>query len=160
MQAGDAMSAGGAEGARRARWNYFLYLVATGLGLVVNVLLDVPSDTADWVVPVVGSLGLLSFIVLVVGVVRAYGGRKKADGKTAAHFRLQIRSFWISWLYTGGNISVFMVLAEVFSWPGLSHFASAMAVYAIHLWFAVRCVKGLRYLSRQQPYPNPATWLW
>ena len=149
-----------AESARRARSNYLLYLVATGVWIVVSILPGDPSDAADWVLPVVGSLSLLAFIMLVIGVVRAYGDRKNADEGTAAHFRLQIRSFWISWLYTGINILVFMVSAAISPWPGLLYFASEIITYAINVWFIIRCVKGLRYLSRQEPYPNPGTWLW
>jgi uncharacterized membrane protein len=29
----------------------------------------------------------------------------------------------------------------------------------IGVWFAVRCVMGLYYLSQNQPYPRPDTWL-
>ena len=149
-----------AESARRARSNYLLYLVATGVWIVVSVLPGDPSDAADWVLPVIGSLGLLAFIMLVIGVVRAYGDRKNADEGTATHFRLQIRSFWISWLYTGINILVFTVSAAISQWPALFYFVSEIITYAINVWFIIRCVKGLRYLSRQEPYPNPGTWLW
>lgn len=27
-------------------------------------------------------------------------------------------------------------------------------------WWTKRCLRGLRCLSRQEPHPNPATWLW
>lgn len=149
-----------AKSARHARSNYVLYLVATGLVIVANALIDEPSDASNWGVPIVGSLLLLSIIVLIIAVVRAYGDRKKADEKIAAHFRLQIRTFWISWLYGGVNALIFLVSAEFFSLPELVIVASDMAAYAIHIWFVIRCVKGLRYLSRQEPYPNPGTWLW
>ncbi len=149
-----------AESARRARSNYVLFLVGTGLGLVASVLLDDSPYAADWVFPVAGSLGLMSFIVLVIVLVRAYGDRKTADETMATHFRVQIRTFWISWLYAGINVSVLVILAEIVPWLGLINVASEMVGYAIHLWFAIRCVKGLRYLSRQELYPNPATWLW
>ncbi len=36
---------------------------------------------------------------------------------------------------------------------------TALLVWGL-FWWTKRCVRGLRYLFRQEPHPNPRTWLW
>jgi uncharacterized membrane protein len=83
----------------------------------------------------------------VVGVIIAYVYKEDAPLWLQSHYRLQIRTFWISILY----ILLGMLLLV------------AVVGYVILLfwlvWFLVRCIKGIRYLNRGQAYPNPEAWL-
>lgn len=93
---------------------------------------------------------LLASVVLwvtgLIGVIIAYVYRDDAPEWLQSHYRLQIRTFWISFLY----VILGMLLLVVF------------VGYAVLLfwlvWFLVRCIKGIRYLNRGQAYPNPEAW--
>jgi len=154
-----------AESARHARSNYLLYLASTGIGVGAGIIFEFADidgvDAIDSTALMVGGLiGLLSFVLLIIGVVRAYTDRKKADETTATHFRLQIRTFWINWLYTAAVSWVVGFLAEFVLPQVAADIVNYIVWLAVVAWFVMRCVKGLRFLSRQEPYPNPGTWLW
>ena len=83
----------------------------------------------------------------IVGVVLAYIYRGDAPAWLESHFRFQIRTFWIGLLYTAICIVLLFVVVGYFL---------ALLVF---LWLIVRCAKGLRYLSRGEPHPDPTTWL-
>jgi len=106
---------------------------------------------AERMAKVVYVLYLASFVVgvtLLVGVVIAYVYQRDVPEGLRAHFRLQIRTFWIGLLYlvVGGMLSVVGV--------------GVVLLLFVAVWLIVRCVKGLRYLDRREPYPNESTWLW
>ena len=87
--------------------------------------------------------------------------RKKSDGLIATHCRVQIRTFWIYVLYMVVSSLVVGVLVPHQALASQAYMiAGQLAWLPVVVWFVVRCVKGLRYLSRQEPYPNPGTWLW
>ncbi len=94
---------------------------------------------------------MLASVVLwvtgLVGVIIAYVYRDEAPEWLQSHYRLQIRTFWISFLYVTLGMLLLVVIVG----------------YAVLLfwlvWFLVRCIKGIRYLNRGQAYPNPETWL-
>ena len=87
-------------------------------------------------------------VTALVGVVIAYVHQGDAPEGLRTHFRLQIRTFWLGLLYglAGALLSVLGV--------GL------VLLVFVAIWLIVRCVKGLRYVDRREPYPNEATWLW
>ena len=87
-------------------------------------------------------------VTSLVGVVIAYVYQRDVPEGLRAHFRLQIRTFWIGLLYlvVGGMLSVVGV--------------GVVLLLFVAVWLIVRCVKGLRYLDRREPYPNESTWLW
>ena len=84
----------------------------------------------------------------LVGVIFAYVNRNNDDSWTDTHFRFQIRTFWMALLY-----AVVSLVATVIAVGWL------MLVGAL-IWWIVRCAKGLKALSRSDPYPNVKTWLW
>ncbi len=93
-------------------------------------------------------LPFLLGITSLVGVVMAYVYEGDAPDWMKTHFRLQVRTFWI-WL-----------LGAIVGVP-LSYIGIGFAVLVfLAVWVVVRCVKGLRFLDRREPYPDPATWLW
>ncbi|AOV16688.1 hypothetical protein BJI67_06090 [Acidihalobacter aeolianus] len=92
-------------------------------------------------------VALLIGITGLIGVVMAYINRSDAPEWLAAHYRFQIRTFWIGGLYLflGGLLSVIII----------GYFI--LLFWAI--WLIVRCVKGLKALDQQQPPANVAGWL-
>ena len=160
MQANDTSSEASREtSARHARSNYILYLVAIGCGVALNVVfyLDVLGESDFGMLFLTG--GAIVLAMLLIGVYRAYKDRKKADELHITHFRVQIRTFWIYLLYTFASVLVFGLIGAIAA-PEISNIAGDIVGLAIYAWFVIRCVKGLRCLARQEPYPNPGTWLW
>lgn len=92
-------------------------------------------------------LGSLVFMVTgIISVVIAYIYRDEAPAWLKSHYQLQIRTFWISFLYlaVGTLLLVFVIgYAVLLFWL---------------VWFLVRCIKGIRYLNMRRPYPNPESW--
>jgi len=87
----------------------------------------------------------------IIGVVIAYLNRNDAPDWLKTHYQFQIRTFWIGLLYlfigvllTGTVILAIIGIPVLFFWV---------------LWQVIRCVKGLRYLQRNEAHPNPTGWL-
>ena len=91
---------------------------------------------------------LIVGITGLIGVIIAYVNRGDAPEWVQAHYRFQIRTFWIGLLY--GLISLVTLIIVV----GLF-----FALFTV-VWWIVRCAKGLQQVTRGEPSPNPATWLW
>ncbi len=83
----------------------------------------------------------------IVGVVLAYVYRSDAPAWLESHFRFQIRTFWIGLLYTGICVVLLFVVVGYF-----------LALLAL-IWLIVRCAKGLKHLLRDEPHPDPTSWL-
>lgn len=92
--------------------------------------------------------GIVIGLLAIVGVVMAYVNRNDVPEWAAEHYRFQIRTFWIGVLLT-----VVGVVATIFviGWAVL---------LVVLVWWIVRCVKGLKFVSRSEPYPNVTTWVW
>jgi uncharacterized membrane protein len=93
-------------------------------------------------------IGLAVGLTALVGLIMAYVNKGSGPAWTASHYRFQIRTFWIGVLYSA--IGLVLALALV-GWLVLVFTA---------VWLIIRCVKGLKFAGVEQPYPNPATWLW
>jgi uncharacterized membrane protein len=92
-------------------------------------------------VPVVG------WVAGIVGLVLAYVERDSAPAWLKSHYTFQIRTFWIGLLY--------YVVSIVLCWVLIG-----FALLTVTLvWFLVRCALGLARLMRNEPYPNPESWL-
>ncbi len=110
-----------------------------------------PQTASDMPAKVVYGLYLASLVLGVtalVGVVVAYIYQGEAPEALRTHYRFQIRTFWIGLLY--GVVSGLLVVA----------FIGFLGFIFIAIWLIVRCVKGFQRLSRYEPMPDPATWLW
>ncbi len=101
-------------------------------------------------VMVIYILYLASLVIGVsglVGIVLAYVNRSKAGGYIETHYTWLIRTFWIGVLYALIS-AVLMMLVVGF-----------VLMFAVAVWFIVRCIIGLQALGRNEPIKNPESWL-
>jgi uncharacterized membrane protein len=106
------------------------------------------------------ALYLIAFatgITAIIGLVIAYVQRQTAGPTNASHYTFLIRTFWIGLLLmvAGGVIfgvgAILSVILIGFPIMGLAWLVWAGAT----VWYAVRCIVGLVYLSRGEAYPRP-----
>ena len=124
--------------------------------------MSTPDPTADPAVPpalqddktmplVVYALylaGLMSAgMTSVVGVILAYVSKDAAPEWLRSHYVFQIRTFWLSLLFS----VVGLVLLPV----GIG----VVILGAVWIWIAVRCILGLSWLLKGQAYPTPRNWM-
>ena len=107
------------------------------------------KDTTAKIIYVLYLLSFFAGVTSLVGVVMAYVYQGDAPEPLRTHYRFQIRTFWIGVLY-----ALLSSLALTLFGIGILGFAF------LAVWLIVRCVKGLRYLDRREPVPDPTTWLW
>lgn len=109
-------------------------------------------------------LGLFFSPVILAGLVIAYTQRSHVSEGVLSHYRFQIRTVWISLLYT-----------MVFTFPAFFVFGSAvmgmaspstfvlalsgLVIIAVLAWWVIRCVRGLLLASKGTAIPNPESWL-
>ena len=115
-----------------------------------------PRQTDRWLEPgptnvqVIYILYLASLVIGIsglIGIVLAYINRGKAGGFIESHYTWLIRTFWIGLLYALVS-AVLMLLAIGF-----------VLMFAVAVWFIVRCIIGLQALGRREPIKNPESWL-
>lgn len=106
-------------------------------------------------------LGLVNGLTILVGLVVAYINLDKAGPRMRTHYDFQIRTFWIGlaiFLSLGLLIGISAVLSFVLI--GIPFLLLFLFLWgAVGIWFAVRCVIGLVYISQDEAYPRPNTWL-
>lgn len=85
-------------------------------------------------------------ITALVGVIMAYVYRDGAPEWLRTHYELQIRTFWMGLAVgvIGGVLSLVLI--------------GVVVLFALVVWWIVRCVKGLRYVNERAPYPNYLGW--
>lgn len=96
-----------------------------------------------------------------VGLVIAYSNRDTVGWKMRTHYSFMINTFWmaIGWYVLGGALAG---VGAVFSFILIGIPFLMLGIFilgAVSVWFAVRCVLGLVYLSRDEAYPRPEAWL-
>lgn len=93
------------------------------------------------------TIGFLTVITAVIGLIIAYVKAPTAGGIWQSHFQFQIRTFWIGLLYfiAGFALLYFVIGAFVILWWTI--------------WTLVRIIKGAILLHDQRPIPQPASWL-
>jgi len=118
--------------------------------------------TLPTVVYVLYLVGLLSGgLTVLIGLVIAYANRDRASPRADSHYLFQIRTFWISiawWVI--GFVLLFWGIPFSAILIGIPFVvAGALILTASGLWFGLRCILGLVYLSREEPYPRSRAWL-
>jgi uncharacterized membrane protein len=106
------------------------------------------------------ALYLLAFatgITAVIGLVIAYTQRSSAAPGMKTHFTYLIRTFWggLMMMIVGGVIfgvgALLSIILIGFPIMGLAWLILTFAT----IWYAVRCIVGLVYLSRGEAHPRP-----
>jgi uncharacterized membrane protein len=106
------------------------------------------------------ALYLLAFatgITAVIGLVIAYTQRSSAAPGMKSHFTYLIRTFWggLMMMIVGGVIfgvgALLSIILIGFPIMGLAWLILTFAA----IWYAVRCIVGLVYLSRGEAHPRP-----
>ncbi len=96
-------------------------------------------------------------ITAVIGVVLAYMQQGTAGPIMRTHYTFLIRPFWIGLVAAiatavlfgvGALLSIILIGIPILIVAGL-------ICALLTVWYAVRCIAGLVYLSRGEPYPRP-----
>lgn len=108
---------------------------------------ELPQSDSIKIVYVLYLVSLLVGITGLIGLIMAYVNRGNANEIEAAHYRFQIRTFWIGFLY--GIIAMITMPIGV----------GFLMVPLVVIWWIVRCIKGLSAIGRGQAPENVAGWL-
>lgn len=90
---------------------------------------------------------LIAGITSLIGLVVAYVNKDQAGEVEAAHFRYQIRTFWIGMLYG--------VICAITSVIGIG----VLLFLALAVWWIVRSVKGLMAINAGRAPDKVESWL-
>ena len=83
----------------------------------------------------------------LIGVIMAYINKGDAPDWLKTHYQFQIRTFWISILY-----SIIGIVTLIFV---IGYFILLFLI----IWYIVRCVKGLKQLGKNAAMENPKSWM-
>lgn len=86
-------------------------------------------------------------VTAFVGLIMAYMSRSTAQPWAETHYTWAIRTFWIGVLYT--IISSILALVAI----------GFLLMILVAIWAIVRIIAGLQKASREEPMPNPQSWL-
>ena len=91
--------------------------------------------------------GFVAGVTPLIGVVMAYLAKGDAPEWLDTHYRYQIRTFWIGFLYTFVSVLLTVILIGI------------LGLLATAVWLIVRCIKGFQALDRGEPIENVETWM-
>ena len=106
-------------------------------------------------------LTFATFFTVLIGLVIAYSNRANVGPRMESHYTFMIRTFWLSiwWFLIGALLVLFGGILSVIL-VGVPFLLLGLFICgAVGVWFAVRCILGLYYLSRDEAYPRPMNWL-
>ncbi|MEJ6782130.1 DUF4870 family protein [Aminobacter sp. Piv2-1] len=106
-----------------------------------------PGPTNVQVIYVLYLAGLVIGVSGIVGIILAYMNRGKAGGFVETHYTWLIRTFWIGLLYALVSFMLIFV------------FIGFILMFAVAVWFIVRCIMGLQAVGRGEAIKNPESWL-
>jgi uncharacterized membrane protein len=117
--------------------------------------------TEDKTMPAVCyALYLLAFatgITAIIGLIIAYSQRSTAGPAMQSHYTFLIRTFWIGLILmiaggilfgVGALLSIILIGFPIMAVAWLIMGGAA-------IWYGVRCIVGLVFLSRGEAYPRP-----
>lgn len=121
-----------------------------------------PTYAEDKTLPAVCyALYLLGFatagLTSIAGVIIAHSQRWGAGPDMRSHYTFLVRTFWLGlgWAFIAGLIFA-VGLPLSFILIGIPLLLLAKAMWGLGaIWYGVRCIVGLVYLSRGEPYPRP-----
>ncbi len=116
-----------------------------------NIVSEAGGDAAERrtanLIYILYLLSLIFGVTSLVGLVMAYINKGDAPEWVQSHYRFQIRTFWIGLLFgvIGGVTVAFGV--------------GILILVFLCVWWIVRCVKGMKYISQGSAHPDPASWM-
>jgi len=119
------------------------------------------AATEDKTMPAVCyALYLLAFatgITAIIGLIIAYSQRSTAGPAMESHYTFLIRTFWIGLvLMVAGGVLFGVGAILSFILIGFPIMGVAWLIMGgAGIWYGVRCVVGLVFLSRGEAYPRP-----
>jgi uncharacterized membrane protein len=126
---------------------------------------DYPTTTEDKTLPAIAyGLYLLAYVTgvtAIIGLIIAYAQRNSSGPVMRTHYTYLIRTFWLGILFTCVAWVVGWVLLAVgvplsFILIGIPMvIVGALLLGVTAVWYGVRCVIGLVYLSRGEAHPRP-----
>ncbi len=90
---------------------------------------------------------LIFGITALIAVVMAYVNERDAPGWLWSHYNFQIRTFWIGLVYLVIGVATAYIVVGIF------------VILFWVIWLIVRCARGMKYLARGEPHPDPMSWL-
>lgn len=90
---------------------------------------------------------LIFGITALIAVVMAYVNERDAPGCLWSHYNFQIRTFWIGLFYLVIGVATAYIIVGIF------------VILFWVIWLIVRCARGMKYLARGEPHPDPMSWL-
>ncbi|MDX5406781.1 MAG: hypothetical protein LPK11_07040 [Chromatiaceae bacterium] len=106
----------------------------------------VNSSTAK-LVYILYLVGLVFGITGIIGVIVAYVNKDDGPDWLQSHYRFQIRTFWMGFVY--------LLIGSVLSVILIGWFVILFWV----VWLIIRSVKGLKQLGLAQPVQDEKTWM-
>ena len=97
----------------------------------------------------------------IIGVILAYANRGEASPAMQSHYGFLIRTFWMGlvWMLLAGMI-LGVGIPLSFILIGIPLLILAKIMFALGaVWYGLRCVVGVIYLSRGEAYPRPYAFL-
>ncbi len=116
-----------------------------------NIVSEAGGDAAEGrtanLIYILYLLSLIFGVTSLVGVIMAYINKGNAPEWVQSHYRFQIRTFWIGLLFgvIGAVTAAFVV--------------GILILVLLFVWWIVRCVKGMKYISQGSAHPDPASWM-
>jgi uncharacterized membrane protein len=107
----------------------------------------VSDDMLALIVYVLYCVGYFTGISALIGVIIAHMKVGDADQVLQSHYRFQIRTFWIGFLYLVIGTPLCMVLIGI---PLLAWW---------FVWSLIRIIKGIMLINERKPIANPRSWL-
>jgi uncharacterized membrane protein len=92
-------------------------------------------------------VGYFTGITSLIGVVIAHLQAPSTESAMKSHYTFQIRTFWIGFFYL-------LVGAAL-----LFHIIGGFVLLWAFVWSLIRNIKGILALNRNEPIPNPQSWL-
>ncbi|GMR01346.1 MAG: hypothetical protein BMS9Abin19_0720 [Gammaproteobacteria bacterium] len=103
-----------------------------------------PTAKVIYILLIVGTIvGITGIIALIM----AYVFKDDSADWLQTHYRFQIRTYWIGFLYVLIGIFTLQIMLGYF------------ILLFTFVWMIVRCAKGLKQLEEKQPVKNLESWL-
>lgn len=105
------------------------------------------NTTTAKIIYVLYLVSILVGLTGLIGVIIAYVSKSDAEQWLQEHYRFQIRTFWIGFLY--------LFIAAITMAVGIGYL---ILIFWL-IWIIVRCIKGLKALEARQQPANVESWL-